>query len=207
MRRVVLLGLIFLYAASAVAQDRTGGYIGGEFGIFDYEEDLTAIAPGAEFDESSTSLKIFGGYRFGDYLGVEADFRTIDDLDMTQSIFLPDIGTLNIAVGAKIDATTIRVLGYLPLSWGSLIYGGGYFDYDADLVARVSIDGSSLPGPPPEPIPDFEVRDSASDTGGTAVLGLQWELDKADIRVSYEWFNFEDADVQQIGVGVAYRFQ
>jgi len=206
MRRFALVGLICL-CASASAQDRVGGYIGGELGIFDYKEDLSDIAPGTTFNETSSALKLFGGYRFGDHLGVEADWRKIDDLEMSQSIFIPDIGTLTAAVGVKVDAITIRVLGYAPFSWGSVVYGGGYFNYDADAYVRARMQGGGpLPGPAPGPNPDYELRDSNSDSGGTAILGLQWELDSVNIRINYEWFNFEDADVQQIGVGIAYRF-
>jgi len=206
MRGLIIFGLL---AASSVvtAQDRAGGYIGGELGQFDYSEDLSAIAPGIDFDESSTSLKLLGGYRFNDYLGVEADWRSVDDLETTQSFFIPDIGTLTTTLGAEIDAITIRVLGYVPFPWGSLIYGGGYFDYDADVYVRARLQGGGpLPGPGPGPNPGLELRDSASDSGGTAILGLQWELNSINIRVNYEWFNIEDADVQQIGAGIAYRF-
>jgi len=198
MRSFVLASLLAL-SFNAGAQERAGGYIGGEIGNFSYEEDLSFIAPGTKFDESSTSLKIFGGYRFGDYLGLEADWRDINDLEASESVFIPDIGTLTTTVGAKIQAITIRVLGYAPLSWGSFIYGAGYFDYDADLSVRAVIQAG-------ETVEELSESTTVSDSGGTAMLGLQWELDALDIRLTYEWFNFEDADVQQIGFGAAYRF-
>jgi opacity protein-like surface antigen len=206
MKILIKLALV-TFCVTAAAQDRVGGYIGGEIGSLTYEEDLAFIAPGARFDESSTALKLLGGYRFGDYVGIEADWRTVDNLDSYQSIFIPDIGTITASVGAEIDAITIRVLGYAPLSWGAFVYGAGYFDYDADVFARVSIEGPGpLPGPGDEPIPDFEVSESASDSGSTAIVGVQWELESLNIRLNYEWFDFEGADVQQIGVGFAYRF-
>jgi opacity protein-like surface antigen len=205
MRSFCLLGLIACCAAAA--QENVGGYIGGELGTLNYEEDLSAIAPGIKFDDSSTSLKLFGGYRFGDYFGIEGDWRTIDDLEMSQSFFIPDIGTLMTTVSAEFDAITIRALGYLPLSWGSLFIGGGYFDYDADVHIRARVQGGGqLPGPGPGPNGEYVIGDSASDSGGTAILGLQWELESVTIRANYEWFNFEDADVEQIGIGIAYRF-
>lgn len=206
MRSIAVLVLIFV-CATAVAQNRVGGYIGGEIGTLNYEEDLSFIAPGAEFDESSTSLKLFGGYRFGEYIGIEADWRRVADLESSQNIFIPDIGTITTSIGAEIDAITIRALGYAPLSWGAFIYGAGYFYYDADVFARARMQGPGpLPGPGDGTIPDFEFGDSTSDSGGTATLGLQWELESFNIRLNYEWFDFEDADVQQIGAGFAYRF-
>jgi opacity protein-like surface antigen len=206
MRSLAAVTLISI-CGTAAAQNRTGGYIGGEIGSLNYEEDLSFIAPEADFDESSNSLKILGGYRFSEYLGIEADWRTIDDLGSSQRVFIPDIGTIAASVDAEIDALTIRVLGYAPLSWGAIVYGAGYFDYDADISARVRVQGPGpLPGPGNGPIPDLELSDSASDSGGTAILGLQWELDSLNIRFNYEWFDFEEADVQQIGIGFAYRF-
>ena len=206
MRNLAVFALIF-FCATAAAQDRAGGYIGGEIGRFNYKESLAFIAPGAAFDEDGASLKILGGYRFGDFVGIEADWRTIDDLESSASIFIPDIGTLTSSVGAEIDAITIRVLGYAPLSWGAFVYGVGYFDYDADLFARVGIEGPGpLPGLGEEPIPNIDLTDSASDSGGTALLGLQWELESINIRFTYEWFDIEDADAQQFGVGFLYRF-
>jgi opacity protein-like surface antigen len=206
MRNLAVISLIF-FCGTAAAQDRAGGYIGGEIGRLNYEEDLSFIAPGAGFNESSTSLKLFGGYRFGDYIGIEADWRTIDDLESSQSVFIPDIGTIATSVGAEIDAITIRALGHVPLSWGAFIYGAGYFDYDADVFARARLQGPGpLPGPGDGTNPEFELADSTSDSGGTAILGLQWELESFNVRLNYEWFDFEDADVQQIGAGFAYRF-
>jgi opacity protein-like surface antigen len=200
MRIVVFLAMLMLSVA-VTAQDKAGGYIGGEFGSFDYEEDLSELSLGDEFnqfDESSTAIKLFGGYRFGDHVGVEADWRKIDDLESSESFFVPDVGTFSRTVGAEIDAITVRVLGYVPLSWGSFIFGGGYFDYDADVYILDVIEGVG---------PADAITASGSDSGGTAILGLQWELEAVDVRFNYEWFNFEDADAQQIGIGVAYRFR
>jgi hypothetical protein len=206
MRTLALFALIS-FCTTAAAQDRAGGYIGAEIGRFDYEESLSFIAPGATFDGEGASVKILGGYRFGDFVGIEADWRTIDDLESSQGIFIPDIGTLALSVGADIDAITIRVLGFAPLSWGAFVYGVGYFDYDADIFARIGAQGPDpLPGPGDESTPAVELTDSSSGSGGTALLGLQWELESINIRFTYEWFDIDDDDAQQFGVGFAYRF-
>jgi opacity protein-like surface antigen len=204
--RIVTAFFLISISVTVNAQDSVGGYIGGELGSFSYDEDLSLVSPGTALDDSSTSLKLFGGYRFSDYLGVEADWRTIDDLEISESFFIPDVGTLTTTIGAEVDALTIRVLGYAPLSWGSFFYGGGYFDYDADVHLRARLQGGPLPGPGPGPGADFDLTDSTSDSGGTAIIGVQWEFDSLNIRFNYEWFNFEDADVEQIGIGLAYRF-
>jgi OmpA-OmpF porin, OOP family len=57
-----------MFAASANAADASGPYLGGGMG-----KSSTEISS-AEFNEKASAYRAFGGYAFGDYLAVEAEY-------------------------------------------------------------------------------------------------------------------------------------
>jgi opacity protein-like surface antigen len=83
---------------------------------------------------------------------------------------------------------TVRGLGH----FGPFFAGAGYFDADATAFAQLG---------------SFRAEESASEDGLTAVLGLQWDFSSVSLRVEYEWFDVDDADVSELGIGLHYRFR
>ena len=193
--RPLLVAVSVLGCASVFAQDDVaGGYLGVGLGELSFEEE---VLPGVyTFDESASAWKLYGGYDFGERLGLELSWTQTSDLEDTVSLLDPDLGAVSTAVSVELTVLSLRALGYLPLSWGSPFAGIGYFDGDADSVLVVSADllGSET----------VSASDSAS--GATAVLGVRWRLRDWNVRLEYEWWDADEADLAALGLAAAYRF-
>jgi opacity protein-like surface antigen len=168
-------------------------YLGAGIANFDYEENILGLAT---FSDSATGVKLYGGYRFSDRWAFEAAYEQTDTVEQSFSASIPGIGTVGARIGAEFDLITLRGIGHIPVSWGSFFVGAGYFDGEGDAFAEVD-DGTTV----------VQVNDTVSDDGLTAILGLQWDFSSLSLRVEYEWWDLEDADATQIGVGLHYRFR
>lgn len=186
MRSFVVL-LIALFGASALAQTETGPYIGLGLGQLDYEESDFGLT----FDDTTLAYKVYGGYRFTETWALEAAYGKTDDLEWSDFGSIPGVISANLS--GDYDFIEIRALAHLS----AFIVGIGY--WDADLNATLS--GTlTFPGP-------FSYSASDSDSGASAILGGQWDLDKWSIRGEFEVFDTEsNVDAYTVGVGLHYRF-
>ena len=153
------------FAISPAMADDAGFYVGAGVGEFGLEID--------GFDDSDTAFKVFGGYRFIRYLGVELEYidgGTAEDfgLEVDVSGFnLSLMGILpageNLDLFAKLgmiawdaDAPGIGSDSGEDLSWG---IGAGYAFTD-NLGARLEYQG-------------FEIEDA---DGEMISIGLSWKF-------------------------------
>jgi opacity protein-like surface antigen len=187
--RALILILSICFATTALSQEiMPSGYIGVGIGSFDYEEDVEGLA---EFGDSGDTLKLYGGYRFSDTFALEASYEEPDTIQESLSDFfeaIPVAGT----IGLDTEILTLRAIGH----FGPFIAGAGYFDADATIFANLT-----------STLGSFSVEESAGESGLTAALGLQWDFSSLSLRVLYEWFDIDDADASEIGVGLHYRFK
>ena len=179
------------------AHAQGGGYIGLSVGQVNYEEDLSAFSPGYTFDESSTSLSLYGGYRFtSGTWGIEAGYRDVDTLEYSESVAVPGFGDVTAGIGTDIESLEVRIMGYAAVGRGSFIYGAGYAEWD--FTSFVSL---SAPG-----VGSERFEESDSDSGAMGIIGYQLELDSVDIRFAYEIWDVDNGDASAYSVGIAYRF-
>lgn len=175
MRKPLLGGLAALLALGslpAVAADN-GIYIGAGAGLSSVQED------DLDYDADANGYKLIAGWRFIDWLAVEAnyvDFGSGDD----------DVLGEKIEVSA--DALTLSAVGFLPVGPVDLFARVGAVDWSADLSS-----------------PNFG---NASDDGTdlTYGLGLQFRLGSFGLRAEYEIFDFDGADVDFLSLGVTWTF-
>lgn len=188
------IGLLLLNA-SAFAQETTNGYIGVGLGIMDYSQDRLFF--GNELTDSTSTWKIYGGYNFSDYLGIEASYGAPTEVSVGTSWLGPMGGLNSYSYNGDYTITTVKLVAYLPLSWGKIFGGTGHFDADIDtVIVRVYDDyGTGSPQ-----------HISTSDDGTTVLLGVQWEFAKLDFRIEYERWDLRHADSDVLGIAVAYRF-
>lgn len=100
-----------LAAAPAMAAEDSGFYLGVGVGQFSLAIDDFEDVTGDDFDEEDTSLKVFGGWRFGPFFAAELayiDFGGPED-------------TVNVA-GTPVDAQ-VEVSGFAPYLVGTLPLG------------------------------------------------------------------------------------
>ena len=132
MKKLLLTAIAFLLIASTA---QAGGYVGASIlsaGV-DIEEGTL------DYDESDESFKIWGGYNFFKFLGVEAAYN--DYGDPSDNINVPARG-LPTEVSVEPTAWTLAAKGTLPLGPIELFAKVGYFAWDTDGI--VDDDGSDV---------------------------------------------------------------
>jgi OOP family OmpA-OmpF porin len=93
--------------------------------------ELSEDFDGFDVDASSTAYRLTVGWRFSDYLAVEAGYHNFGDFDQTL-----DISGTPIDVSLKADGFTFGGVGSLPLGdrFGLFARAGAFFwDGDADI--------------------------------------------------------------------------
>jgi hypothetical protein len=132
MNHKALIVSILLLASGVVAAQgakEKGGYIGGAFGVTEFDDDGLFDGSGVVVDDKDSSIQLYGGYKFLKYFAVEG--RLIDLGSYTFSDqFNP---SSNIAVDTT--AITVNAVGILPL--GSTLWelfgqlGFGQINFEA----------------------------------------------------------------------------
>lgn len=192
MKYLICLGLSFAVVQGAAAQERGGAYIGFSLGSFSYEEEDPDLGV-TIVDDSATAYRILGGYRFSENFAVEGGWGKTGDLEETFTEFIPGFGNLTLNMSGDYEVLTVRAVGIVPFENISLIGGVGY--YDADLNATISVTG----------LGSFAAE--GSDDGATLVGGIEFNLERIDIRAELEWFDTESSvDASDISVGVLFHF-
>jgi hypothetical protein len=193
--RYALIGFCGLWASTAWSQDQDApGYVGVGVSSFSYEE---VVLPDIyTFDESGSSWKLFGGYNWNENWGIELSWAQSSELEDTASAVDTDLGNVTATLGLEFSALSLRGMGYLPFSWGSLFAGIGFYDGEGDASLVVVSDALGTES----------VSDTTSESGATALLGVQWSFSNWNARVEYEWWDLDTADASSLGVSLAYRF-
>jgi hypothetical protein len=186
MKYLICIGLSLALAQAAVAQERRGGYVGVTLGTFSYEVEAEALD--VVLDDSTTTFRFIGGYRVSDNLAIEGGWGKTGGLEESLTLF-PSFG-LN--VGAEYELLTARALGIIPFEKVSLLGGVGFYDANIDITASVPGLGSG--------------SEKTSDSGATLLAGFEFNLERVDVRMELEWFNVDDGEARDFGVGVLFRF-
>jgi OmpA-OmpF porin, OOP family len=116
------LGLCFALPSLAQTQTRSaspdGPYIGLGLGATDFslkKEDFTgATATSSTLDQRGTGFKLFGGYRLGDHLAVEAQFASLGEASIRYRNAAGAAGLLGTET-YKVSVLSVAAVGVLPL--------------------------------------------------------------------------------------------
>jgi opacity protein-like surface antigen len=132
------------------------------------------------FDTSSTSYKLFAGYRFNRYFTVEAAY--IDGGDGTET-YVNDLGETVLSIESSTRGFQGSVLGSLPLGASAFSLFGriGVLDWKQDVATRDFV-----------ALTEGEATADGNDVfwGG----GLMAALDSALLRLEYEYVEFDTDD-------------
>jgi len=175
MRKQILTGLVATLALTtlpALAADN-GIYLGASVGQSGLQVD------DFDYDADATGYKLIAGWRFIDWLAVEANYLDFGSGDDT--VFGDKIET-------EADGISLSAVGFLPVGPVDLFARVGAVDWSADI---------SSPG-----------LGSGSDDGTdlTYGVGAQFRVWSLSIRAEYEMFDISDADLDMISVGVTWTF-
>jgi len=179
MVRRALLVIFMLGMCTAAAH--AGLYVGASVG----NSGVEVTDSGFDYSESDTGYKVFGGWRFMKFFGVEGGYVDFG---------APD-GSAGGGVDAKVEGTgwDAMAVGILPLGKHFEIFGkAGFVSWSTDVKLSGASTGTS--------------SDSGNDT--MYGLGAAFKFGKRlAVRLEYENFNVSDIDtVDLTSVGVDFRF-
>jgi OOP family OmpA-OmpF porin len=159
---VTVLALL-VFAPGAMA----GGYVGGSI----LETKLAIDEDG--FDEDDTGWKVFGGYNFFRFFGLEAAYYDMGEPTGND-------------YSADLNAWALSARGILPLGKHFELFAKvGYMAWEADLSDGFSDDDTDL----------------TYGAGVAIIFGSHVE-----VRAEYEVLDVDDADLDIVSVGAAFRF-
>jgi len=173
----LLMGLASL---SSQAVDN-GIYLGAGIGQGGVQFEERLDGENFDFDASDTAYKLIAGWRFLDWLAVEANYV--------------DLGTADdriqgVDIEADVSGFSLAALGFLPIGPVDVFAKLGAVNWDAELSAP----GTGLSG---------------SDDGTDLMYGagVQFRVWSLSFRGEYEIFDVSDADtVDMISLGVTWTF-
>lgn len=123
------VALIGLGVAPAFADNESGLYLGAGVGQFnvkiDDAEDLGQTV--GSFDSDDTSFKVFAGWRFSNFIGVELDYIDLG---------APEDTVDDVRIKAEINGVAPYLIGTLPLGPVELFAKAGYYFYDIKVNAE-----------------------------------------------------------------------
>lgn len=180
------IGILTCAAAfGATANDeyvtKKGAYVGASIGQSAYVEEN--VLGSEDFEGTDFGWKIFGGYRFSRYFGIDVGYYDLGEPDDTIS-----------GINAKVELTgwNFSGVGVLPLGRFEFFGRLGLFAWDGKATASVG-----------------SFSDTANDSGtdGSAGIGGSWAVNKKlRIRGELEGFAIGDAGASLLSFGVDYRF-
>jgi len=176
---LAMLGFALAHSSAAVAEE--GFFVGGAFGNGYLDETID----GNRINSDSSAYRIYGGYRFTKYFGVEIGYL---DLGTFRETF--DVGGTSVPVSVSASGFTLAAIGSLPLSERfSLIGRLGYYFHDSEsTVAGV-------------------VEDSPSDQSPFVGIGLGFDISEVlEINLAYDLIKTDDADPTLAMLGLTLRF-
>ncbi len=171
----------FGFAAIPAHAADNGIYLGGSVGQSGVKFDDTFDGTKLKYDASSTGYKLIGGWRFVDWLSVEANYV--------------DLGTADDKVlGEKIETDvsgfSVSAVGFLPVGPVDLFARVGAINWNADLKA-----------------PSLGLKGSDDGTDLTYGVGVQFRVWSLSLRGEYERYDVSDADtVDMVSLGVTWTF-
>lgn len=220
--RVAFLLCMLLASLPAAAQQRgLGLYAGVGVGQFQFEEDHGPLSVRLEdrvvdnlvgnvtqtvgisprLDDSQLAWKIFGGWNVSRNLGVEVSYGRANELTSTYTEQVGDI-TVSANLSTNIDIGSARVMAYLPFRLGALFGGLGYFNAETSSTQNVGLVVSGV-GSVQSPV---SLGGTDTDSGPTAIVGVQWALSTLTLRADYELLDMNAGSAATLNVGVSLGF-
>jgi opacity protein-like surface antigen len=182
MRNKVVIGILAAFglmgASAHAAESDAGAYVGVGIGT------STIKIDDFNFDESDTAFKLFGGYMFNPYVGLELAYLNAGEPSATVS---------GVSVEVSVTGFSGSVVGNIPLGDRFALFGKlGFAQYDVEATARIGAASAS-----------------ADDSGSELAYGVGMSVsltDRFSLRAEYEMFDVEDGDFTILSAGAVLKF-
>jgi hypothetical protein len=174
---VAALGLL---TGPVLAADN-GIYLGASVGQSGVSFEDTIEGEDIDFDVDSTGFKGIIGWRFVDWLAVEANYVDLGSGDDRVA------GT---RIETDVSGISLSAVGFVPVGPVDLFARVGVIDWEADVTAR-----------------DFGFDASDDGTDIAYGIGAQFRIWSLSLRGEYERFDISNADtVDMLSLGVTWTF-
>jgi len=208
MKQIAMGALVLLAASSAAAQDPKG-YLGAGLGASKYSGICDGLPPQFSCDDQGFGGKVFAGYMFLPFLGVEGSYYNFGHGSTPAYIVNPPPGTVSLTGEADVKsyAFAISLVGRLPLGPAFIDGRVGYAGVTASLSGSAPVRNTTTGA---VTYYDAATRDSSGQVIYGAALGynfgaawtvrLDWDRTKGNDGRNPEF------DIDLYSLGVAYRY-
>lgn len=180
-KKIAVAAALVIASSSALAQQAPKFYVGA---------DVTSTKVD-DFDGKETGYGAFVGYKFNPNVAVEAGFRRLADGKVSYYDSYYDV---DVQEKAKLDQTSISVIGTLPLSSGFSLFGRlGYNHIKAKYTATASSG-------------NFSASESDSDSESKVLYGAGLSYDFTPAISARLEVQKPHSDVTTVAVGVSFGF-
>lgn len=206
MKRILASAVLLssLAVAGTASAQFTGpgayGYVGGSIGQNNYSTDLQCIGT---CDKTDTMFKVFGGYMFSPYWGLEAAWGAFGTVKINTTEPTP-FGDVNILAEGKTSGFSGFLVGQYPIDNFRIFGKIGFAYVDAELTLTV---------PPQALLPSGgSVEDSESSTEFAWGIGATYMFNKnLGMRLEYEQMKYDFGDdvsdkMRMWSIGIQYNF-
>ena len=177
--RALFVGLLVATSGGVLAQ--AGPYVGGALGQSKLKEWCTGETATIRFtgcDDSDTSWKLLGGYRFNRYVAVEASYIEWEEVSARFNT--------GAQVAAKQHSYGLAAVGTVPLGERFELFGkAGFLQTEQETTSTRTV--------------------SRDDTEFHYGVGLKYAFTR-NWAVRGEWEKTEKLKVELLSIGVEYRF-
>ncbi len=206
--KLSLLTLALMAAPLAMAQYDSGWYAGANYGVTEATIDDDRITSGLlgsgltttsiADDDRDRGYKLFGGYQYNKYLGVEAGYFDLGRFGFVANTV--PAGTLSGDI--KVKGFNLDLVGTVPVTERFSAFGRvgvTYADTDGTFAGTGAVNV-------------LDPNPSARDTNLKVGLGVQYAFTEAlSVRAEIERYRINDAvgnkgDIDLASVGLVYRF-
>jgi Outer membrane protein beta-barrel domain len=176
----ILAASCSLLSLPALSADN-GIYLGAGIGQSNVQFDDNISGQNFSFDASATGFKAIAGWRFLDWVAVEANY-----VDLGSG----DDNVLGQKIKSDVNGVSLSAVGFVPIGPVDLFARVGAVNWNADLDA-----------------PNLGVSGSDDGTDLTYGVGAQFRVWSLSIRGEYEVFDISNADtVDMFSIGVTWTF-
>lgn len=175
---------LVLTAPRALADD-AGFYAGASVNRVSIDE---TFDDGLKLDDDVTGFRLMGGYRFGDYVGVEGGYVDFGDFD--DSVM---VGGLEADAKADAHGFDAALVGRLPIGEAFAVNAKvGALVWDSD--ARLKVGGISA-------------DDGDSGTDVFYGVGADYQVtERVTLSGGYSRYKLDDVDLDQFSLGASFNF-
>ena len=198
MRLAPVFALAALLAAAPLAQAQAPmhqhWFVGGGYGNTDVDPRVTTgLITSGTVDGKDSGYKIYGGYQFNPYFGLELAYVDLGTVKYS-GVFADPFGTLPVTGGTiDIDGFYFAVLGSYPVSSSFSLFGKiGIYSWD--MHARDTTGGLPF---------------SAAEYGADVYLGVGaafYFTRNVGLRVEWERYKLNSDNADMLSAGVIVRF-